>query len=403
MKVLQVNILGATLSTGRTTAEMHEYFSQHGIESYIACPTNKDNENAFAFSTTFQKKLDYKLTTVTSRDAYHSHIPTLKLIRYIKSLSVDIVHLRVLHWNVINVDMLLTFLAKNDIATVVTMHDFWWMTGMCCHYSQYSCQKWKYGCGECPAMKNDVRQRKKDRSHEQWQIKKKGFEGIKRLAVVGVSDWVTHEVKSSYLSCARIVRRVYNWIDNSVFYPRENADSLRDKYNLRNKFAVIAVSTSWYSGDSKGLDDYLSLAAHTPKDVALVLVGDMMYEGELEENIISIPRTDDTNELACLYSMADVYLNLSKQETFGKVSAEAVCCGTPLIALDSTANGEIVPPDGILIKTPDPQEILTAIQQIRAKEKSYYVPRCVEFANERFNKEKNIEQYIDIYKELLKE
>ena len=47
--VLQVNVLGATLSTGRTTREMHNYFLQNNIKSYIACPIGEDCNDVFVY------------------------------------------------------------------------------------------------------------------------------------------------------------------------------------------------------------------------------------------------------------------------------------------------------------------------------------------------------------------
>ena len=58
------------------------------------------------------------------------------------------------------------------------------------------------------------------------------FEAIDRLAVIGVSDWITNEAKSSFLSTAKIVQRIYNWIDLSEFYPKKNTE-------IRKKFAFI--------------------------------------------------------------------------------------------------------------------------------------------------------------------
>lgn len=51
-------------------------------------------------------------------------------------------------------------------------------------------------------------------------MKKQLFDGIKRLAVVGVSDWVTEFVHDSILKQAFSVKRIYNWIDLDTFKPR---------------------------------------------------------------------------------------------------------------------------------------------------------------------------------------
>ena len=63
---------------------------------------------------------------------------------------------------------------------------------------------------------------------------------------------------------------------------------------------------------------------------------------EKRDNIIAINRTDNPNELAEWYRSSSVFVNLSYEETFGLVTAEALACGTPVIVYDATATGEIV-------------------------------------------------------------
>lgn len=402
LSILQINVLGATLSTGRTTREMHNYFLENNIDSYIACPTNKDCNDAFVFNSLNFMRLNTLLAMITGLEAYHSSLQTRKLLKYISKIKPDIVHLRVLHNNCINIGMLLKYLAKHDIATVITLHDFWFMTGKCCLYAGLNCYKWQTGCGNCPALPLDKRRMLFDRTSYMWQNKNKWFSAIPRLAVVGVSDWTVEEAKKSYLKDAKILRRIYNWIDLSVFYPR-NVGNMREELGLENKFIILAVSANWNLGGGKGLDHYLELSKTMPDNYHIILIGKMNYEGDLPSNITSIPRTDNTDELAMYYSLADVYLNLSLHETFGKVSAEAVSCGTPVVAFDSTANKEIVPPGGgMLIDALSCDKILLALNEIEKKPKSEYIDICRKFAEENFEKVANIKEYINLYNELIK-
>ena len=67
-------------------------------------------------------------------------------------------------------------------------------------------------------------------------------------------------------------------------------------------------------------------------DCRLVICG---YRGNGEDfpsNVIAIPFTRNQQELAEYYSLADVTLLTSKRETFSMVTAESLCCGTPLVA-----------------------------------------------------------------------
>ena len=121
---------------------------------------------------------------------------------------------------------------------------------------------------------------------------------------------------------------------------------------------------------------------------------------ELPSNIISVPPTGSVEELAQYYSMADVLFNFSIQETFGKVAAEALACGTPLIVNNATANPEIPGLCGCAVENNNVAQVVEAVKAIRAKGKNYYQQQCVERANALFEKDKNIEQYIQLFHEL---
>ena len=402
LSVLQINCLGATMSTGRTTRELHEYLLGAGHRSHIACPTKYDAQDVFAFSNRVMIHWDRLLSRLSGFEGTHSLIPTLRLIRYIKRLRPDIVHLRVLHNYCLNFEKLFSFLAKENIATVITLHDFWYMTGLCCYYTMTGCEKWIEGCHDCPNLSLGGFPLRTDHTADMWKMKKEGLLSIPRLAVTGVSDWTVQEAEKSFLKDARILRRIYNWIDLSVFCPRD-ASEHRKKLGVEQKKMILGVSSLWVPGDRKGLHVFLSLAKVIPESYQIVLVGNIRCREPLLHNITALGAISDVNELAGIYNAADVFLNLSLEETFGKVSAEAIACGTPVISVDSTANREIVPPGGgFVIKPGDLQAILDALQELFRKEKQEYVTICREFAEQYFNKQDNIRQYVSLYQDLIR-
>ena len=65
LRVVQVNVMGRTLSTGRTTWEMHQYFKSHGIESFIAVAKGDECEEAYAINDTKGIYLDVALSIIT--------------------------------------------------------------------------------------------------------------------------------------------------------------------------------------------------------------------------------------------------------------------------------------------------------------------------------------------------
>ena len=224
------------------------------------------------------------------------------------------------------------------------------------------------------------------------------FDSIPRLAVVGVSDWITEESrKAAVFDNIKIFRRIYNWINLKVFYPRTDTGDLRAKLGLKaSDFVALGVSMSW--SYRKGIEVFIRLAEQKP-DIKIILIG-QCTEVDLPLNIISVSPTSSTDELARYYSMANVLLNFSIQETFGKVAAEALACGTPLIVNNATANPELPGDCGYVINDNNINQIVEAIDDISKKGRSFYQQRCVDRAHQLFDKDNNIEQYIELFKDL---
>ena len=199
MKVLQINAVYNLSSTGRTTTELHLAMLNKGIDSYVAySKTNKPGDaRLYHIGSPLDVKLHGLFSRISGEQAYFSHIATKKLIKHIDAVSPDVVHLRNLHGNYINFPMLMDYLAKKDIAVVVTFHDFWFITGKCVHFTESRCDKWQYGCGNCPNLKDGNPTWFFDRTEKLLRDKTELFGEINRLALIGVSNYVTNEVKKS--------------------------------------------------------------------------------------------------------------------------------------------------------------------------------------------------------------
>lgn len=106
------------------------------------------------------------------------------------------------------------------------------------------------------------------------------------------------------------------------------------------------------------------LAKELP-DIKVILVGKAETDIPEIDNFKCVGRTANVDELAEYYSLADTLLVCSPQETFGKVSAEALACGTPVISNDRTANPEVAGTEcGIITHDNDDKEILAAVNKI---------------------------------------
>ena len=333
MKILQINAVYDIGSTGRIACEMAKGIESYGHECYIAYSSGKSTEYAksYKMGSTLGKKIHAGLSRIFGRQGFYSSFSTKKLIRYIEKEQFDIIHLGNLHSNYINIKLLLKYLADNNVPVVLTLHDCWFYTGRCYHYTIEQCLKWQICCHDCPRLQKDTPSWFFDFSKNMYEIKKKLFGSISHLAVVGVSQWITQEASKSFLQSSSMIECIYNWIDTEVFRPRaeEEIINTREKYGVGSKFMILSAAVGW--SQSKGLERLLELSSMLKEDEILVLAGQVIDKTILPDNVMSVGYIDDVNELVRLYSAADCYISMSLEESFGLVVAEAQACGTPAV------------------------------------------------------------------------
>lgn len=400
MKIVQINAVYRYGSTGRTVEEFHHFCKKHGVDSYVFCPNYEDKtDGVYCLGNRMDHKLHALLSRITGRQACFSYLATRRLLRELDRINPDAVILRNLHGNYINLPVLLRYLAKKDIVTIPVMHDCWFFTGHCTHYTAHKCYKWQTICSTCPLMKEDNSSLFFDTSERMFRLKKKLFDAIPRLGVIGVSEWITSEAeKSVILSNSKIFRTVYNWIDLNVFYQRDTSN-LRKQMGICDEFVVMGVAQGW--SWRKGLSHFVELARKMP-EIKIILIGSINEKCDMPNNIITPGSTNSIDSLAEFYSLADVLLVCSVQETFGKVSAEALACGTPVIANNATANPEIPGTEcGIFVNDNNLDEIIAAVNLIRGEGKSSYAHKCINRASIEFSKDAQAQKYINVIEELI--
>lgn len=403
MKVLQINAVYAKSSTGRTTREMHEYFLFNGIDSYVAAPDLAGlKENSFKIGCFLDYKIHALFSRLFGKQAYFSHFPTKRLLLWMDCIKPDIVIIRNLHGNYINMPMLLKYLACRDIPAVAVLHDSWFTTGGCTYYISSGCDRWKMSCGNCPVLHTEFNTSWFDRTASVLKDRRKLFSAIPRLALIGVSHWVANDAKQSVIGNALKVQCIYNWIDLKVFKPKKKKE-LRVKYGLPiDKFIVLGVSAAWSA--VKGINLFHDLADILPESQQLVLVGDSSALVNKKNNIIYVPATDNVKQLADLYALADVYVNPTVQETFGKTTAEALSCGVPVVAYHGTATPELVGTDGkcgYLCKDMNAKVFAEKISKIYEDGSSAYLAACRHRSEQLFSMETNLNRYISLFNEMI--
>lgn len=400
--LLQINTVINSGSTGRIAEEIGQTALAAGWRSVIAYGRNPrpSHSEAIRIGSDWGVRLHGLRSRIFDDAGFGSRRATETFIREAEKLSPDVIHLHNVHGYYLNIELLFRWLAQANVPVVWTLHDCWPFTGHCAYFDIVCCDKWKTGCFACPQKREYPASLLCDRSRKNWEQKRALFSSVKNLTLVPVSDWLAGVTRESFLGDKKICR-IYNGTDTSVFSPRGDGGSVREKYGVENRFVALGCASVWT--ERKGLSDFIKLRERVPeKDLAIVLVG--LSEEQLQglpSGIVGIRRTESVEVLADLYSAADVILNLSREETFGLTTVEGFACGTPGIVFDCTASPELITPEtGFVVEQGNIGGVIAAIEAIRFRGKATYAAACRSRVLSCFRKEDRWAEYLNLYGEI---
>ncbi|WP_027727323.1 glycosyltransferase [Treponema sp. C6A8] len=399
-KLLQINTIINSGSTGHIAESLGEFVIADGWESYIAYGRNprESASHSIKIGNKFDIFWHVFVTRVFDLHGLASLGATKKLIRKIETIKPDVIHLHNIHGYYLNYKILFNYLAIKGIPIVWTMHDCWAITGHCPHYTFVKCKEWQFkeGCRTCPQKKRYPSCILFSNVAYNFRNKRKYFNLLaeNQLTIVTPSKWLSDEMGKSFLK--HYSRKViYNGINIDVFKPYPITQ-------INEKNIILGVASVW--NEEKGLNDFLELSKLIDDEYEIVLIGveDKIIK-ELPENIKGIKRTESKEELAQWYSRSLCYFNASVEETFGMTCIEAQACGTPVVAYNSTAIPETFSENtGIMVETRNIKKVYEAIKTIEINGKKFYSDSCRNFVVSNFNEKNKFQQYIELYKELTK-
>lgn len=395
-KVLQINSCANWGSTGKIAAQINDAARARGWDTYLSygryhIPNGSD---MVRIGNRFSQGLALLEARLFDNDGLSMVRATRSFVKTIQDIKPDIIHIHNLHGYYINYRILFNYLNGASIPIVWTLHDCWSFTGHCSHFVSANCDRWKTGCFGCPLKKEYPTSLLLDRSLSNYEIKKELFTSIKNLHIVTVSHWLEGLVNQSYFS-GKDIRVINNGVDINVFKPRIDND--------KNKYIILGVSSVW--NNSKGLNDFYLLNELIDKDkFEIVLVGLTDRQVScLPDGIIGITRTDSVDKLAELYSKADVFVNLSYEDTFPTTNLEALACGTPVVTYKTGGSPEAVSTGtGMVVEQGDVQGIYKCVQNICNKGKGVFQSNCRERAVSLYDKVAKYKEYVELYEEILR-
>ena len=413
MRILLVNGVYGYASTGTIVRDIQNLCEQQGIQCYVAysmtnLPTD-ELHNTYRIGTTLEKKIHAILCRINGKQAYFSHFATCKFIKYIEHIKPDIVHLHTIHGNYLNMPMLLTYLAKKKIRTIVTMHDCWYYTGGCFHYTRVGCFKWQQSCGNCPKKKSDTPAYFLDKSSQILADRKRLFDAIPDITITGVSRWICDESKKGIFHDKNVVT-IHNGIDTNIFRPTnlQEIDSNEALHTIHEEllghFTIMGLAGKWL--DPINREAFLYVLSQMEDNDRFLLFGcDEAKEKLLssldlpKDKVITFGYTTNRQQLAALYTLADVFLNCTREESFSLINVEPQACGTPVVTYANTGAQETVNNKcSYSVPTCDYKAMWEKVFLIRKNGKKHYSKDCIQWVKDNFEIRVNYQKYLDLYK-----
>lgn len=398
MKVYQINVVCGVGSTGRIAVDLSRVICKEGGTCRIAYGRGNAPQdiNSFKIGDILDLYFHAFMTRLTDRHGLYSKRKTRKLIADICTFKPDIIHLHNVHGYYVNYELLFQFLKEYGKPVVWTMHDCWAFTGHCAHYESVGCQQWRKECKNCvnlhgyPATWNNCH------VNENYNRKKMSFSAMKEMVIATPSEWLKEQLFCSFFKEIPCVV-VNNGIDLELYKYTQN--DIKRKLGVADRKLLLGVASVWTN--NKGLLDMFTIATKIDKKYAVCMVG--LSKKQLENmpsGIIGIERTESCEELAKYYSAADVFLNLTYEDTFPTTNIESLACGTPVITYRTGGSPEIIDETcGIVVEQGDIDGVINAIERLDNK-----VARSV--CREKamlYEKDLCYQKYVDLYMKMCEE
>ena len=403
---------------GRACIRLHKALLEAGVDSIIITQNKTtDTPKVQQLAQTKPQKLVAKIRPFLSQIplmAYSNRIkdvfsPQISfftphnrlLISKVNALQPDIVHL---HW-VENGFFNIKDLESIKAPMLWSSHDANPYTGGC-HYVAAACVGVGTRCKSCPLLQSAL---PFDLSFWTFKRKAKTYAKLKNLTINGLSRWIAQSAKDSALLGSKPIINLPNPIDTRIYRPIQKslAREMLGIHTPKKMISFGAIGAT--STPRKGFDELKaalqSLPQHLKSQCELLVFGSSGDEVLHDMPTHFLGALHDDIALALLYSASDVFIMPSYVESFGQTALEALACGTPVVAFDTSGLKDIITHkhNGYLAKCYDTDDLAKGIEWILSGESAMYEnlsKNARSSAIKAFESSKVAHAYIDTYAQL---
>jgi glycosyltransferase involved in cell wall biosynthesis len=398
---------------GRGARALHEALLCEGVHSHVLGRVESDLPPEFnATPVSLRHRLPVSLANRWYRwslrrrygaglENFHPVSYGLGLHRFPAYRAADIVHIQ---WaNASTFGPAFWRALKHEPRPIIwTLRDMWPLTGGC--HVAGDCELYTTGCGRCPQLGGD--------HEEQVTALDLAFKAAHiggNVTFVAISHHIAQKARRSITSKKSDIRVIHN----SVMLDRFAAlcrDKARAALGLPSDQFIVSTGALNLSDRLKGaqvLGGLLNTYRNDPH-VHWAIFGQHIEKlaHPVPKNCTFFGPINDDVRLNRIYAAADVFVMPSLQESFGKVTVEAMASGTPVIAFRDTPAEEIIAEGetGWLVPHGDVEAFAAALARARAAGRDV-LARMGRTARDqvtaRFSAGVIAAKHIELYRELL--
>jgi len=337
MKVIHVNFSDKRGGAGIAAYRLHRNMTKNSIESYLFVRekiTHDFNVITPGKILTIRNKTNSKLEIMAQKlfgvENYSFPIGIIPDSNYIilRKHCPEIINL---HW--INGGFFsINNLSKIRTKYVWTLHDMWLFNSFS-HYSN-----------------NYLNADQKKIDKLVINYKKNAINKIKDIIFITPSRWLYECASKSLVLQNKDIRVIRNGIDTELFKPA-NRCQVRAKYNIdQMKKVILFGAFNAENSKRKGIDLLKNAllkffyTCNTNNNIEVVVFGgqEIKYNNDFGFPTKYIGRITDENELASIYTIADIFVLPSRMDNLPNTAIEALSCGVPVLAFNIGGLNEIV-------------------------------------------------------------
>ena len=376
MKILLINVVKSKGSTGNIVSSLYRGYKELGHDTYfIYGRGSKDNDNhTYKPTIEVESKIHHLLSLFTGNMYGGMHISTSRIIRRIKKIDPDVIHLHCLNGYFVNIYKLINWLKKSKYRVVLTMHADFMLSANC--GIAMECENWRTcGCKYCKHVKEFNGRCSLNRTHHYYKKMYKTFKDYPsdKLVITGVSPWLSSRIKESPIYKDFKIISILNPVDE-FFTTKVDV--------VRNDKQILYVTPDFYD-DLKGGKYFIEIAKKLP-DYHFILVDAKEQDIEVPNNVEIIYRPTK-ERLRELYQSSKCTLLLSKRETFSMVALESLVSTTPVIGFKNGGTDSWAISNTCFYNYGDIDGVVSKIREPLNNNKEYKASNYLDIAKEYLN------------------